>query len=63
MKTIEDEQSRPNLSIGKCMTFITFESLMKILDYSTMKVIINYENVLVKEMMMASNNFLKVMEE
>ena len=54
MKTIEDEKSRPTLRIGQCMTHINFESLMKVLDYSTMKVIIQIDNVPVKQMMMAS---------
>lgn len=42
MKTINDVAMRPRLKFGKCMEFITFESVMKILDFSNLKVIIEY---------------------
>ena len=44
------------------MTFVKFESIMKILDYSTLKVSIVYDEVPLKDMMMASKIFLANME-
>ena len=45
------------------MTFVKFESVMKILDYSTLKVSIVYYEVPLKDMMMASKIFLANMKE
>ena len=62
MKTINDENNRPSLRFGKCMAFVNFESVMKILDYSSFKIKVEYENVDLKTMMMASKEFLDEME-
>ena len=62
MKTINDESMRPSLQFGKCMTFVKFESVMKILDYSCLKVSIVYDEVPLKDMMMASKIFIANME-
>jgi len=63
MKTINDEDKRPRLRFGKCMAYANFESVMKILDFSTLKVIVEYDKVPLQEMMMASTAFLEEMEK
>ena len=57
MKTINDEKMRPSIRFGKCMKHVKFESIMKILDYSTLKVTVQYDEVPLEEMMMNSDLF------
>lgn len=59
MKSIEDPANRPTLRLGKCMTHVKLDSMLRVLDFSTMKVNMNHDNVPLRDMMMTSPGFLQ----
>jgi hypothetical protein len=63
MKTILDEKDQPKLKIGKCMKYVNLESIMKILDFSTLKINVLYSEVPVKQMMLDSPNFIQKLQD
>jgi hypothetical protein len=55
---VDEESERPVFMVGQSMEYVDFSAFRQVLEYSTLKAIILYQNVPLKELMMESKHFI-----